>query len=157
MSDDWEEASASRQEEIEAQAEPAGNDLEAKLNLLKRMADARRKDPVMERRYERLRNSMAKYLDENGPRYFLDGDGTKQYAYAVVPEPLVVDVDELIALYNEGEITLETLDEAAPRKASAEGFKRVAHHKDKLSDAQLLRVSHVQRGTPHVRYMDPEE
>lgn len=143
-------------------ARPAEGDTEQMLLDLDMLARRRRPDPYIEEQYEALRDVLTARLSKEGPRYFIDVDGEKRYAYAVVPEPIEVDVDEVIALHDEGEISTELLDRIAPRKIDAEQFKLAVargsnpnSRKPGITQEQLLRVARKRRGTGHVRFASP--
>jgi hypothetical protein len=142
-------------ERLEETASAASADLEDKLSQLKTLTEARRKDPQVERQYLAIRDGIVRILQEHGPRYFLDSFGRKHYAYAISPEPLIVDVAVLEAMVEAGELSEEVLDEVAPRKVVAEAFKR-ACNAGRITDAQLLDSAHKEKGTAYVGYADPD-
>lgn len=153
----------SRFQEIQEQAIPAEYDTEALLLELDSLAALRRPDPHIEARYEELRDLLAKRLHKEGPRYFIDLNGQKRYAYAVIPEPIEVDVDELIAMNHDGEISDKLLDEIAPRKMDMGAFTRAAARGTKknprspgITPEQLMRVARKRKGTGHVRFAKPD-
>ena len=153
MSTAKDEAEQARRE-MEAKATPATADTEGKLIALDAMMARRRKDPDLEAAYEALRADLVAQLKAEGPRYFLNADGLKQYAFAVQPEPLDVDVDALIKMYEEGGLSLETLDKVAPRRADREAFRREVA-KGNITQAQLLASTKLRQGTPHVKISPP--
>lgn len=137
-------------------AQPASSDTEDELLWLERLQAKRRKDPAVEREYERLRDSLAARLEKEGPRYYIDNEGIKRYAYAVVPEPVEVDVDLLIEAELEREITYETLDAVAPRKVDKEAFRR-AVAAERIPKKVLVKVATVTRGTAYVKTATPDD
>ena len=139
---------------LERTANAAEGDLEEAIIQLDELAEQRRKDPVIEQRYEELRDLVAAAILADGPRYYLDIDGEKRYAYAVQPEPVEVDVAELIAMNGRGELAGEVLDQIAPRKVDKEAFRRAAST-GRLTKAQVAATCKIIKGTPHVRFADP--
>lgn len=122
----------SRTKEIMEQALPADRDTEGRLNYLHGLALRRRKDPDLEARYERERESLAEQLKAEGPRYFLDSDGVKRYAYRVQPESLEVDVDEFVAAHERGEMPEVDLDKVMPRSPNREALRRAIASRSKV-------------------------
>lgn len=141
-------------QEMEAKATKAPEDVEAALVRLDYLADYRRKDPAIEAEYETLRNKLAKLLGAEGPRYYLDLDGVKRYAYVVAPEPVEIDVAALIAMNKAGELSDEILEKIAPRKADKDAYRREATAR-RLTRKQIVDSSKVTKGTAHVRFSDP--
>lgn len=142
-------------DEMAAKAQPFDNgDLELSVRRLDELAAIRRPDPDVEKEYEDLRNWVAGILAVEGPRYYLDSDGVKRYAYVVAPEPVAINVDELIKMYHLGEISLEDLNLAAPRKASPDGYRRLSSRKY-FTNAMIVRTSKITKGTAHVKFSDP--
>jgi hypothetical protein len=156
MTEETREQAEEARRELEAKATPADKDTEQKLRELDRMVISRRKDPEREREYERLRDEMAAQLAEEGPRYYIDDDGVKRYAFTVQPEPVEVDVDGLLAMYEEGTLSREVLDAVAPRKVDKEQFRR-ATAGGKITQAQLLKVAKIRKGTAHVKFSKPAD
>ena len=124
------------------------------LMQLDEMAGGRRKDPALEARYEKLRDYLADQLGKTGPRYYIDNYGQKRYAYAVQPEKVEVNLVALTALYDDGKITLETFDRAAPRRVDQDRFKQEAAA-GRITSAQLTKIAKFRKGTAHVRFSDP--
>ena len=89
-----------------------------------------------------------------GPRDYEDQGGVQGYAYVVGPEPVVIYVDELIKMAYEGLISEADLNLAAPRKASPDGYKRLAL-RDTFTNAMIVRTSKITKGTPHVKFSEP--
>ena len=114
-----------KRQEMMRTATPASADLEETLADLEALQALRRKNPLIEARYEHLRRIATNMLAESGPRYFLDAQGNKRYAYNVSPETIVVEVADAEALYDDGIITKEELDRLAPRKVKNDEFKRL--------------------------------
>ena len=152
--------------EMEAKAIQADGDIEASLMRLDQLAEIRRKDPVIEKEYEDLRDHLTKILKSEGPRYYIDAGGVKRYAYVVAPEPVEINVAALIAMNREGTLNDELLDKIAPRKADKEAYRRAAsggrkltaeQAKRKLTRAQVAASSKIVEGTAHVAFSDPYE
>lgn len=131
-------------------------DTEEKILDLHDMVLKRRKDPELEKRYEARRDELVAQLESEGPRYFIDAHGNKRYAYAVVPEPVDVDLDELLVEKAKGNISEETFEAVAPRKIDKEQFRRHVSNGNIPKDV-FRRVAKVSRGTPHVGFSDPVE
>ena len=143
------------QDRLQAIATPAEDDLEFKLARLDMMMAARRKDPALERRYEVLRDEVVAYLREHGPRYYLDSEGFKHYAWAVVPEKVIINVGKMVEAVEAGELDPGVLAECAPRKANAEAFRR-ACQLERLTQAQIVDFTKVEEATGHVKTSAPE-
>lgn len=137
-------------------AEPAVGDTETRLLELQNMQAKRRKDPQLERRYEMLRDELAAQLKAEGPRYYIDNDGVKRYAFTVTPEPVDVDLDGLIQAELDQEISYETLDQVAPRKVDKEAFRR-AVATERIPKALLLKIAKIVPGTAYVKTATPDE
>ena len=140
---------------LQAAATPAEEDLEFKLNRLDTMMAARRKDPVAERRYELLRDEVVGYLREHGPRYYLDSAGFKHYAWAVIPEKVIINVGKMMEAVENGELDPAILADCAPRKANTEAFRR-ACQLERLTQAQIVEFTTVEEATGHVKVSTPE-
>ena len=140
--------------EIELAAHLAEGDLEEMLVQLDELAERRRKDPVVEARYEELRDLCAKAILREGPRYYLDARGVKRYAFAVQPEPVEIDVGRLMDFYADGSLPVEVLNKIAPRKVDKDAYRRAAA-KGELTKEQIAATARIRKGTPHVRFADP--
>ena len=141
-----------------AEALPAHPDMEDKLVALKAMVEARRKDPRAEERYEALRDELARDLQTHGPRYLVDDDGEKHYAYAVAPEIVVANQQVMEAMVEAGELSQEEFDRIYPRKLDKEALRRsIAKKRGGLSDAQVVRAVRFVPGTAYVRFDRPDE
>ena len=140
--------------EIEAKAKEASGDLEEMLMVLDDMAERRRKDPVIEARYEELRDDVAQKLLADGPRFYLDSRGVKRFAFAVQPEPVEIDLDVLVGFYNVGEISEQDFEALCPRRVDKEVFRRLAS-KGTLPKKIVARSAKLRKGTAHVRFSDP--
>lgn len=140
--------------ELAATATPADGDTEEMLLRLDTLQARRRKNPVLEREYETLRDTLAARLGAEGPRYYLDNDGVKRYAYAVVPEPIEVDVDALCAMDERGELKEGVLEKVAPRKADKEEYRKAVGRGD-ITREQFLASATITKGTPYVKQSDP--
>lgn len=156
-------------EAMQAEAQEADPDLEDRLKALDSIAAQRRKDPDLEARYEQLRDELQAELKETGPRYYLDEHGLKRYAYRVAPEKLAIDVDDLVAMVEAGEIDVD-LDKVAPRKIDGEQMKRAirkgsvaaakkaAIPKGGIPPEKLVKLGRiVPSAAPHVRFSDPRD
>jgi hypothetical protein len=148
------EESISAFNEMVEKARPAEGDIELSIRRLDELAAARRKDPDIEKEYEDLRDLLVEIIELEGPRYYLDSDGVKRYAYAVTPEPVEIFTEELIKMAGEGLISEEELDLAAPRKASPDGYRRLSM-KDTFTNAMIVRTSKIGKGTAHVKFSAP--
>lgn len=126
-----------------------------KLARLDELAALRRPNKALEAEYEALRDEMAAYLKTSGPVYYLDKDHAKRFAWPVEPESLVVDVDLLVELAEEGKIDVD-IDTVAPRKVNAEQLKK-AVAKKKIPPREFLRIARLKKGTAHVRFSDPTD
>lgn len=147
-----------RRQRIFEAALPADADTEDKLLVLKRMVEARRKDPGADARYEALRDPLAEELKEHGPRYLVDDDGVKHYAYAVAPEIVVVNQAELEAMVAEGSLDEAEYNRIAPRKVDKEALRRsISKKRGGLSPAQVVRAVKFRPGTAYVRFDRPDE
>lgn len=114
----------SRTRELMDQALPADADTEDLLLELYDTAAKRRKDPELERYYERLRGQAVRRLRQDGPRFFLDSSGVKRYAWPTTPETLEVDVEEFVRLHEAGEMPEVDLDKVMPRQPNREQLRR---------------------------------
>ena len=93
------------------------SDLELMVRRLDELAAIRRPVKEVEAEYEQLRDKVAAILAMEGPRYYVDQDGVKRYAYVVAPDPVVIYVHELIQMGDEGLISEAALNLPAPRTA----------------------------------------
>lgn len=148
------EEALSKRLAMEASAIPADVDTEELLMRLETIQDARRKDPVLEARYEELRDRLVAVIAERGPRYYLDAHGNKRFAYVVAPELVDVDVALLIQMHEEGEVSTALLNEVAPRKIDKDSYRRAVARK-KFTNAQVAKLSRLRPGTAHVAFTDP--
>lgn len=148
------EEDLSKVKEMQAAAEKAPPDMEALIRRLDNLAAARRPDPALEREYEHLRDLLTKILAKEGPRYYLDSAGVKRYAFAVVPEPVEINLPKLIAMAKAGQISDELLEKLAPRKVDKDAYRR-AGNTGKLTKAQVAATSKFVKGTGHVKFSDP--
>lgn len=141
--------------EMTEKAQPFDNkDLELAVRRLDDLATIRRPVPEIEEEYEELRGQIAGILAVEGPRYYLDSDGVKRYAYVVAPEPVEIFTNELIKMKREHLISEEDLDLAAPRKASPDGYRRLSSRKY-FTNAMIVRTSKLTKGTAHVKFSAP--
>ncbi len=152
------EDEATRRERIYASALPAHPDFEDKLLALKGMVEARRKDAAAEARYEALRDELAEDLKESGPRYFVDHNGDKQYAYPVAPEIIVVDEQAMQAMVEEGALAKEEYERIYPRRLDKEALRRsISRKRGGLTNAQVVRAVRFKPGTAYVKFDTPDE
>lgn len=166
----------SRQDEIRAEAEskraemmaaamPADEDTESRLTLLHKMVLARREDPELKIRYEALRDALASQIKTEGPRYFINNQGVKQYAYVVAGETVESSVEELTALFEAGEISKELYERLCPRGIDKEQLRQaIARGANPRSRSEGLKPEHVAKvckivayGTPYVAFADAQE
>jgi hypothetical protein len=141
---------------IEA-AQEARGDLLADLAALQRLAAQRRRDPVLEARYERLRARVKDALNEQGPRIYLDEDGNKQLAYPVNPTTVSADVEELVALVKAGRLPGVDLDKVFPRTVDTEELRKVIASK-KIPTAVVAKHVHLRPlNAGHVGFKSLEE
>lgn len=139
---------------LAAEATHADRDTEDQLVELFEIVISRREDPAEKRRYEGKRDEMVQVLAEHGPRYFIDAEGNKRYAYVVAPESVEVDLDELEAAHAEGKISDQTLEDVAPRKIDKEEFRKAVSRGD-IDPATFVRVATIVQKTRHVGFSDP--
>lgn len=147
---------SAKREEMYAEAEPAGTDLERVLEDLHSLQALRRKNPIVEARYENLRKIATTLLNEGGPRWYLDIDGVKRFAYVVTPETIVVEVADVVALRDEGVITDEELDRVAPRKVKNDEFKRLMAL-GRIPKDRAKKIARIVPKTSYVGFSGDEE
>lgn len=122
----------SKTKELMEQASPADEDTEDMLLELSGIMARRRKDPQLERYYEDLRSRTVQRLQEDGPRFFLDRNGVKRYAWPITPETLEVDVDEFVRLWERGEMPEIDLDVVMPRQPNREALRKAIARRSKV-------------------------
>jgi len=144
-----------REAELKAQAIRAPEDVEDALADLQEMQMARRPDPAKTAEYEALRDKMVAYLRLHGPRYYLDKDGFKHYAFATIPEQTVIKVGVLQDAVDRGELPASVLAEVAPRKGDLEAFRR-AVRAGRIPEDLFVEATELVEKTGHVNYSDPE-
>lgn len=149
-----EETNEERLTRLAQKAEVADSDTEEAILQLKQLAEQRRKDPVVEQRYETLRNQLTRQLGKEGARWFLDAEGDKWMAYSVAPSKTTLDVKQAEQMAEDGEITADTLDLIAPRKQNLDGLKE-AIVKKKLTAAQIQDLCSFEPGTPYLQFAQP--
>jgi len=137
-------------------AQAATLDMEAELLKLHETVLARREDPDKKREYEAARDRLLKLLKDEGPRYFIDAEGNKRYAYPVQPEQVEVDMDELLVAFAKGEISEETYNRVAPRKIDRDELRRAVSKGD-VPAAVFARIATLVPKTGHVGFSDPIE
>ena len=143
---------------LEAEASEADADTEDLLRQLDEVARRRRPDKQLEERYLALRDQLVPRLRSSGPRYYLDADHVKRYAFVVQPEPIEVTISELEEAVERGEMTAEVLNRVAPqsRRVNKEEFKKaVAEQEDPPQRRRACRPG--DQGHPHVRFATPQE
>jgi hypothetical protein len=149
---------ADRRQKLYESALPAHPDMEDKLYALKNMVEARRKDPQAETRYEALRDDLAKDLAEHGPRYLVDDDGVKYYAYAVAPEIVIADQHVIEQMVEAGTLSQEEFDRIYPRKLDKEALRRsIAKKTGGRTGAQVVASVRFRKGTAYVKFDRPDE
>lgn len=149
-----EETSDERIARLAETADIAEGDTEEAIQQLMALAALRRKDPVVEQRYEALRNQIARQLGKEGARWFLDESGDKWLAYTVAPSKTYLDVEEATKMSADGKLDTDTLDMIAPRKQDLEGIKKAIVSK-RLSPAQVQRLLSFEPGTAYVQFAQP--
>jgi hypothetical protein len=142
------------QRDMEASATTVDRNTELKLLELMDLAATRRPDPDVEQAYEKLRNELTVYLAKSGPRYFIDRDGFKHYAFSVTPEPLEINVERLHQMVVDGQLSMRTFKEVTVTKIIPEKFK-VACNAGRISSQQLVDVAKTKKGTAHVKFSRP--
>lgn len=152
--------------EMMAAAQPADLDTEDALRTLRKMVIARREDPVEKARYEALRDQLATRLKSEGPRYFINDEGVKQYAYTVAPEGVETSVAALKALLDEGEISAELFERLCPREVDKDELRTAIarganprSRREGLKPQHVARVARIVPRTAYVAFADaqPEE
>lgn len=128
-----EQQAADELDKIRDLATEVSGDLLEDIMRLEKMASVRRPDRALEARYERLRASVTDQLAESGPRYYLDSNGVKRFAYAVRPETVVCDVEELVALAESGELPHLDVDKVFPRGTDTQELRRALSRKVKVT------------------------
>jgi hypothetical protein len=152
------EDEATRRQKIFDSALPPTPDMEDKLVALKSMVEARRKDPRAEERYEALRDDLAADLKEHGPRYLVDEDGDKYYAYAVAPEIVIADQQAIESMVEAGELEREEYERIYPRRLDKEALRRsIAKKRGGMTNAQVVRSVRFKPGTAYVKFDSPDE
>lgn len=165
--DDIRAEAESKKAEMIAAAQPASKDTEENLVLLRKMVLARREDPILKARYEHLRDDLARQLKAEGPRYFINDEGVKQYAYTVASETVETSVAALEALFAAGEISKALFEELCPRGVDKDALRTaIARGANPRSRKEGIKPEHVAKiarivpyGTPYVAFADaqPEE
>lgn len=130
------------------------DDTELMLRELHDIAEHKRKYAAGEgqRHYEQLRDAAAKAL-EDGNRYFLDEHHNKWFAVRVQSRPVVVSLEALQHLLIDRP---ELLDQVAPRKVNMEAF-RAAVATERIGTDELVRVAHIGRSKPFIRFYPDED
>lgn len=141
--------------EVIDKAQPADRDTEAMLRELSALATLRRKDPLIEDRYEELRDILSARLKKEGPRYYLDEHGVKWISYPVNVEKVFVDENVLRQLHEQGVLTDVQFELVMPRKVNVEYFKKLVAKKV-ITDETVNRIATIVPGTSHVRFTTEE-
>lgn len=157
------EAAKKKAEMMEA-AKPADPDTEERLQAFHKVVISRREDPVAKAAYEAERDSLVAQLRREGPRYFLDDDGAKRYAYAVTPEGVEVDVAGLIALHDAGELDDELFERLCPRQVDKDQLRAAIarganprSRKPGLTPSQVVKVARIVPRTAYVGFSEDQE
>jgi hypothetical protein len=137
---------------LAAEAGPVDADTETKMARLEELQSARRKDPKIEAEYKALRDELAAQIEKEGPRYFVAEDGSKMYAYAIVPEPVEVSISKLEAMDEAGDIPAGLIERVAPRHLNADEFKNALAKKELTRD-QILEVTTLGKGTAYLKFV----
>lgn len=137
-----------------AKAEEADEELAELLLTLEAIQAARRKDPVLEARYESLRASVVALLGRD-PKWLSTPRG-RVLALVSAPQALVVDPLLLEDLERDDGLPYEVLDEVAPRKVDLVAFRR-AVSSGRITSVQLLKVASMVPKTPFVRFVDEDK
>ena len=164
MSDEFTpEEILARREEMMASATEADEDVEDMILRLESLRRRLREDPVVRARHDRLRDQLTEILTKHGPRYYLDEDGRKKYAYATIPEQVQLDVAEAIRLHQRGEIPTEVLNEIAPRTIDRKGLRAAITRggnprarKPGLSPKHVQQIVSITPMTGRVNFVDPD-
>lgn len=143
-------------DKIRDKAVEASGDLLDDIRRLEDLAAARRPDPDREREYEALRDSVTKRLVESGPRYYLDSNGVKRFAYAVQPEEVECDVEEIVELHGQGKLPLLDVEKVFPRKVDKEQLRRALSKKQLPRDVVVKHIR-LKKRTGHTRWADPRD
>lgn len=138
-----------------AEAQQSDEDTENRLADLLELKGKLDKPAELKKDYEDLRDALAPQLLAEGPRYFLDNESVKRVAYAVQPEPVDVDVDELEKLVKAGKLTQADLDRLAPRKPDKEQFRRYLAQ-DRITPQDAVKVARITKGTAYVKFITPD-
>lgn len=141
-------------DKIRDAATEASGDLLEDIVRLQRLADAQRPDRALKQRYEALRDHVTAELAKSGPRYFLDDDGNKRYAFAVLPESVVPDIEEIVELAEEGKLPKLDIEKVFPRKVDTEELRR-ALAKRQIPKEVVAKHIHIVPKTGHTRFADP--
>lgn len=162
--DDIRAEAETKRAEMIARATPAPPDTEDALIELRKMVLARREDPVLKTRYEALRDQLAAQLRREGPRYFINDEGIKQYAYTVAGESVETSVEALDQLRKAGEISDELFEELCPRDVDKESLRKaIARGANPRARKEGIKPAHVAKicrivpyGTPYVAFADAD-
>lgn len=131
-------------------ASAADDDLEVVLSELERIQGERgrwtSKKGDMYLEYERLRQRATEMLGDDGPRYFLDLDGSKMVATKSQAEPVDIDPEIL------DHLPADVVDYVAPRKIDKEKFKRAMAQR-RVPAKLFVRFASVKQNAPFVRFI----
>lgn len=142
-------------EEVMQLATQADNDLELMLAEYQQLAERYREPKEHKEKREALRDKIARELAHDGPRYYLDDEGNKRYAWQTTPETVQVDIDLLMELDEAGEVPFDLLDKVAPRQVNRAGL-RSAIQSGALSPEQVVKIATITYQTPRI-YMKSAE
>lgn len=136
-------------EKVTVDATQAGEDLEEMVLRLEEMKTRYSEPAEHKKKREELRNDVAKILEAEGPRYFLDHDGNKRFVWVTVPETVNLDIDRLIEMDENGDVPYDLLDKVAPRKVDRAGLSS-AIASGALTSEQVKEIATVVHQTPRV-------
>jgi hypothetical protein len=140
-------------DKIRDAATPADLDLLDRIVELQSLAAARRPDKAREERYEALREQVTAELVEGGPRWYLDEAGNKRFAYAVSPEQVEADIEELVELAAAGKLPALNVDKVFPRKLDAAELRR-ALSKNAIPGPVVAKHIHITPKTGYTKFAD---
>lgn len=144
--EDKEQLAAERAAEEERVRRSATTATEEELAILTELYEVAAQQREVKKRYENLRNAAVLLLG-TGPRHFIAPDGSKRYAVRRQQEPIVVDVDMLVAEIDDQAL----LDRIAPRRVINEAFHQ-AWQSEEISDELYVRASRIKANAPFVGF-----
>lgn len=140
-----------RDELIWREPDAEQGDEEYKFAMLKEL---RRIAAASKKLADELSVQLLPVLRADPSRYFIGADGAKYLAYYSQPKPLDVDLEQLVAMVDAGELGADVLEEVAPRKVKIEDFKR-ANAAGRIPDHIFVKVAAEGSGSPSVRFDSP--